>query len=160
MFLTATGLRFLGRKFPCTIGRGGICADKHEGDGATPAGSHIITGLLYRADRIRAPAPWAMAIGKDDLWSDDSDDTAYNHWVRAPYAPSHERLWRADPLYDLVMLTNWNWPDAVPHKGSAIFLHQYRRKGYPTEGCIAFRRDHLAWIATRAAPGTRLIVTG
>ena len=158
MVLTPTGLRFQGRRFPCTIGKGGIVSDKREGDGGTPVGVHQIVGLLYRPDRMPQPVSWAMPIGKDDLWSDASDDSAYNQMVRAPYPHSHENLRRADPLYDLVLLTDWNWPDATPGKGSAIFLHQYRRKGYPTEGCIAFRRDHLRWIAERAAPGTRLIV--
>ena len=67
-------------------------------------------------------------------------------------------LRRADPLYDLVLLTDWNWPDATPGRGSAIFLHRWRRPGFPTEGCIAFRPDHLRQIAALAAPGTRLIV--
>lgn len=158
LVLTSRGVRFMGRTFPCTIGKGGIRSDKREGDGATPRGIHRITGLLYRPDRLTAPAPWAMPIRKDDLWSDAPNDPAYNSLVRAPYAASHESLRRADPLYDMVLLTDWNWPDAQPGKGSAIFLHQYRRKGYPTEGCIAFRRDHLRWIATRAVPGTRLII--
>lgn len=158
MVLTPTGLRFWGRKFPCTIGRAGICSNKQEGDGATPVGVHTVTGLLYRPDRLSKPAPWAIPIGKDDLWSDASDDKDYNQLVRAPYAPSHESLRRADPLYDLVLLTDWNWPDAQPGKGSAIFLHQQRRPGYPTEGCIAFCRKHIQWIAKRAAPGTRLII--
>ena len=158
LVLTPRGLRYCGRLFPCTIGKGGLTAHKREGDGATPRGIHHITGLLYRADRLAAPAPWAIPIGKDDLWSDAPDDPAYNTLVRAPYGPSHEALRRADPLYDVILLTDWNWPKATPGKGSAIFLHQYRRKGYPTEGCIAFRRDHLHWIAARAAPGTRIIV--
>lgn len=158
MVLTPRGLRFRGLRFPCSIGRGGIVVDKREGDGATPAGWHRIVGLLYRPDRIARPAPWALPIGPRDLWSDDAGDPAYNRMVRAPYAYSHERLRRTDPLYDLVMLTDWNWPEAVPGCGSAIFLHQWRRSGYPTEGCIAFRRDHLRWIAARAAPGTRLFI--
>lgn len=152
------GLRFLGRLLPCSIGRGGIARDKREGDGATPAGRHRIIGILYRPDRITPPAPWAMPIGPRDLWSDDARDPAYNHMVRAPHGFGHERLWRADPLYDLVLLSDWNRPDAVPGGGSAIFLHQWRRPGYPTEGCIAFARADLAWIAGRIAPGVRLIV--
>ncbi|MCW8844009.1 MAG: L,D-transpeptidase family protein [Rhodobacteraceae bacterium] len=158
LVLTPRGIRYCGRIFPCTIGKDGLTSDKREGDGATPRGIHRITGLLYRADRLAAPAPWAMAIGKDDLWSDAPDDPAYNTLVHAPYGPSYEALRRADPLYDVILLTDWNWPASRPGKGSAIFLHQYRRKGYPTEGCIAFRRDHLLWIAARAAPGTRVIV--
>ncbi len=148
----------MGRYFPCSIGKGGIRRQKREGDGATPVGVYHITGLLYRADRVAQPAPWAIAIGKDDLWSDASEDLDYNQMVRAPYAPSHEALRRADPLYDVILLTDWNWPQAQANKGSAIFLHQWRRPGYPTEGCIAFQRQHLHWIAARAVPGTRVIV--
>ncbi len=154
------GLLFAGRRFPCSVGKGGVSAQKCEGDGATPAGVHRITGLLYRPDRMARPTSWACPIGPVDLWSDDLRDPEYNLQVRAPHDFGHEALRRADPLYDLVLLTDWNWPRAVPGRGSAIFLHQWRRPGYPTEGCIAFRRDHLRWIAQRAAPGTRLIVAG
>ncbi|MEX0318160.1 MAG: L,D-transpeptidase [Ruegeria sp.] len=158
LVLTRQGVRFRGRRFPCTIGKGGLSTDKREGDGATPTGIHRIVGMLYRPDRITAPASRARPIGPGDLWSDDVRDAGYNHLVRAPYGHSHEPLRRADPLYDLVLITDWNWPDAVPGRGSAIFLHQWRRPGYPTEGCVAFRRDHLRWIAGRIAPGTRLII--
>jgi len=158
LVLTPTGLRFMGRKFPCVIGKGGIRADKREGDGATPLGKHRILGMYYRADRIVQPRSWARAIGPRDLWSDESGDVAYNHHVRAPYAGSHEQMRRADPLYDLFLVTDWNWPSATAGKGSAIFLHQWRRAGYPTEGCVAFARDDLHWIAARVAYGARLIV--
>ena len=115
-------------------------------------------GMLYRPDRMAPPAPWALPIGPRDLWCDDEGDPRYNHLVRGPIAASHEKLRRADPLYDLVLLTDWNWPMATPGKGSAIFLHRWRRPGYPTEGCIAFRPDHLVWIAGRIRQGARLLV--
>ena len=158
LVLTGRGIRFAGRLWPCTIGRGGIRTDKREGDGATPMGTHRITGLLYRPDRIAAPQPWAQPIRPGDLWSDDPDRPDYNTLVRAPYPFSHETLRRADPLYDLILLTDWNWPDATPGAGSAIFLHRWRRAGYPTEGCVAFRPDHLWQIACQITPETRLIV--
>lgn len=158
LVLTRRGLRFHGRFFPCTIGRGGLSAAKREGDGATPRGTHRIVGALFRPDRIVAPAPWALPIRPDDLWSDDAGDPAYNQHVRAPYRPSHENLRRADRLYDLILVTDWNWPDAVPGMGSAIFLHRWRKPGHPTEGCIAMAPDHLAWVAARAQPGTLLII--
>lgn len=158
LVLTPLGVRFLGRIFPCAIGKGGRSPRKQEGDGATPVGTHHIVGMLYRADRMVRPASWARPIGPGDLWSDDVRDSAYNHLVRAPYKYSHEKLRRADPLYDLVLITDWNWPDATPGRGSAIFLHQWRRPRYPTEGCIAFRRDHLKWIASHITPGTRLVI--
>jgi len=158
LVLTRQGVRFQGRLYPCTIGKGGISGSKREGDGATPTGQHRIAGMLYRPDRIAAPTDWAVPIGPRDLWSDASGDALYNHMVRAPYPHSHEVLRRADPLYDLVLLTDWNWPYAVAGRGSAIFLHQWRRPGYPTEGCVAFRRDRLHQIARALTPETRLIV--
>ena len=158
LVLTPRGVRFHGRLLPCSIGKGGITTDKREGDGATPAGLHRIAGMLYRPDRMPRPADWAEPIGPGDLWSDDGRDDRYNSHVRAPYPFSHEQLRRGDPLYDLVMVMDWNWPDAEPGKGSAIFIHQWRRPGYPTEGCIAFDRGVLHWLAVRVQPGTRVIV--
>lgn len=159
LVLTPMGVRFLGRVFPCSIGKGGITTDKQEGDGATPAGIHRIAGLWYRADRLARPAFWARPIGPGDLWCDAVEHPRYNHHCKAPLSASHERLRRPDPLYDLILTTDWNWPDAKPGRGSAIFLHQWRRPHFGTEGCIAFNRQDLIWIAQRAAPGTRVIVS-
>jgi L,D-peptidoglycan transpeptidase YkuD (ErfK/YbiS/YcfS/YnhG family) len=158
LVLTPRGLRFQGRIYPCTIGKAGVSGRKREGDGATPQGVHRIVGMLYRPDRIARPADWALPIRPGDLWSDDVAAEDYNMMVRAPYAHSHETLRRTDPLYDLVILTDWNWPYAVKGRGSAIFIHQHRRPGYPTEGCIALSRTHLRRIAARITHQTRVIV--
>lgn len=154
------GTRFMGRTIPSSVGKGGITTRKREGDGATPVGVHRFVGMLYRPDRMAQPTDWAKPIGPGDLWSDDGSDADYNHMVRAPYAPSHERLSRADPLYDLILITDWNWPYAVPGRGSAIFVHRWRKPRYPTEGCVAFAPADLLWIAQRLRPQSRLIVQG
>ncbi len=156
--VTSTHVRFFGRRFPRTIGRSGFTGNKHEGDMATPRGVHRIVGMLYRADRIAQPASWAQPIGHRDLWSDDVDDSDYNMLVHKPHGFSHEALRRSDPMYDLVLVTDWNWPHAVAGRGSAIFIHQWRGKGRPTAGCVAFRRDHLAWIAKRLRIGSRVVI--
>jgi L,D-peptidoglycan transpeptidase YkuD (ErfK/YbiS/YcfS/YnhG family) len=78
--------------------------------------------------------------------------------VRAPHPYRHERLRRADPMYDLIILTDWNWPYAVKGRGSAIFIHQWRGKGRPTAGCIGLDRYHLRWIAARIRHETRLVI--
>jgi len=160
MVVTPTGLRFGGRHFACTIGRGGVVRGdrKREGDGATPAGVHRIVGMLYRPDRMAQPADWAVPIRPLDLWSDDVRDPDYNLMVRAPHVFSHETLRRADPQYDLVLITDWNWPDSVPGRGSAIFLHRWRRPGAPTAGCVALAAQDLVWIAQRLRPQSRLIL--
>lgn len=164
MILTPQGLRAGTRLIPVSLGRGGIRADKTEGDGATPVGALAILGLRYRPDRLPAsrfahlPRDFARPIGPGDLWCDDASHPAYNHPVRAPFAPSHEAMRRADPLYDLVWITGWNYPDAVPRAGSAIFVHVWRRPGWPTAGCIALSLPNLLWLTDRLTPGARLIV--
>ncbi len=159
LVLTGRRLRFLGQTFPCSLGRSGPRTEKREGDSSTPKGTHRIVDCLYRPDRLVRPNAWAAPIRLGDLWCDDSESLDYNHLVRAPCNANHETLWRSDPLYDIILVTDWNWPDAVPGRGSAIFLHQWRKPRYPTEGCIALGRGHLIWIAGRVLPGARLIVS-
>lgn len=156
------GAWFMGRRFPCVVGRGGIlpAGAKREGDGATPAGVHRLTGMLYRADRLARPADWAVPIRPFDRWSDDPADPDYNLPVTAPHPFSSEAMRRPDPLYDLVILTDWNWPQAEPGRGSAIFVHRWRAPGRPTAGCIGLHPAHLRWIAARLRPWGRLVVVG
>jgi len=160
MVVTRWGARFAGRRFPVAIGRGGITTHKREGDGATPAGVWHLMGGGYRADRVRPPAaPFPIgATGPRDLWCDDAEHPAYNHPVHAPFGASHERLARADGLYDVFIVTDWNWPDATPGDGSAIFIHCWRGPRKPTAGCLAFRPDHLRWILERWTPRSRVLV--
>jgi L,D-peptidoglycan transpeptidase YkuD (ErfK/YbiS/YcfS/YnhG family) len=160
IIVTRMGAWFMGRRFACTIGRGGVTAAKREGDGATPAGVHGFVGLLYRPDRVaQADLPdWALPIRPADGWSDDPLDEDYNLIIRRPHGYGHERLWRADPLYNVVLLTNWNWPYAVRGAGSAIFVHRWRAPCHRTAGCVAFAPDDLLWIARRIRHQTRLII--
>lgn len=156
--LTPMGLHVDGRTLPCSIGRTGIARDKREGDNATPAGTWHIVACLYRPDRMPRPTPWATPIGPRDLWSDDPEDPAYNTRIRGPHRYGHEHLRRADRLYDLVLTTDWNWPDAVPGRGSAIFLHRWRKPRHPTAGCLAFAPANLHWLARRLEPGAAILV--
>ena len=131
--------------FACVLGRSGLRLDKHEGDGATPAGRFALRRVLYRADRIAAPVtklPLA-AIARDDGWCDESTDPNYNRPVKLPYGASAEQMWREDGLYDLVVILGHNDAPVVPGHGSAIFLHVMSPEGLPTAGCVALTRDHL-----------------
>ena len=160
LVVTRWGLRFLGRWFPCCVGKGGIvpAARKREGDGATPEGVHGIVGMLYRPDRMAKPADWAVPIGPVDLWSDDPHDPDYNLMVRRPHHFGHEVLRRADPMYDLILISDWNWPQAVGGRGSAIFVHNWRGPRQGTAGCVAMAPADLRWIAPRITYQTRLII--
>lgn len=154
------GVGIAPRVFPCALGRAGIVAAKREGDGGTPAGQFPLRRLLYRADRIarietRLPV---LHIEPDDGWCDDPADSAYNRPVGLPYAASHERLWRADHLYDLVLVIGHNDDPVVPGAGSAIFLHLARADWGPTEGCVAFARDDLIAILAALGPTDAIVI--
>ena len=158
IYITPRGARVGNIIYPCSIGKNGTTSRKREGDNATPEGAHEIIGLLYRPDRLERPTNWALPIRPRDSWSDDCADPEYNMMGQVPSQFHHERFYRADPLYDLVLLINWNWPYAIKGRGSAIFLHQWRKPGHPTEGCIAFDPRHLLQIVRRIRFGTKIIV--
>ena len=92
-----------GMRVPCALGRAGITEDKREGDGATPAGTHRLVGVLYRPDRLRRPVTRlpAAAIRRDDGWCDDPRASTYNRLVRIPNEWSHEKMWRDDASAEL-----------------------------------------------------------
>jgi L,D-peptidoglycan transpeptidase YkuD (ErfK/YbiS/YcfS/YnhG family) len=149
-------------RFRCALGRGGLKAEKREGDGATPIGAWPMRRLLYRADRLGRPAtrlPF-IELEPEDGWCDDPADPAYNRPVRRPYPGRHERLWREDDLYDLVVVLGHNDDPVVAGHGSAIFLHVARPDYEPTEGCVALAAADLLRVLAEAAPGDRVVVEG
>ena len=158
LIITPSGLRVANVVLPCVIGKNGITNLKREGDKKTPSGKHQIVGMLYRPDRIARPRSWALPIRPRDFWSDDIQDPDYNLMGTGPTSFRHERLFRPDHLYDLVILTNWNWPYAIKGRGSAIFIHSWRKNGHPTEGCVALSKDNLLKVAKFIDFGTQLIV--
>ena len=132
-------------RFPRALGPGGVTSNKREGDGATPIGGFALRRVLYRPDRLARPEtdlPVA-ALRPEDGWCDDPDDAAYNRPVRLPYGASHERLWRDDGIYDVIVVLGHNDDPPVPGRGSAIFLHLARPGFVPTEGCVALTNSEL-----------------
>jgi L,D-peptidoglycan transpeptidase YkuD (ErfK/YbiS/YcfS/YnhG family) len=147
-----------GGTLPCLVGRGGIRADKREGDGATPAGLFPLRRVLWRADRLPPPAT-ALAvqpIRRSDGWCDDPADAAYNRPVTLPYPARHERLWRDDRLYDVIVVLGHNDDPVVAGAGSAVFLHLAAADRRPTAGCIALALPDLLGLLAFCRPGDAL----
>jgi L,D-peptidoglycan transpeptidase YkuD (ErfK/YbiS/YcfS/YnhG family) len=149
-----------GLTFPCALGRSGRTTRKREGDGATPAGQWRLLGVLYRADRGRRPATRlpVCRLAPGDGWCDAPADRNYNRPVEHPYPASAEQLWRADGLYDLIVVLSHNARPRVRGAGSAVFMHVARPGYAPTEGCIALKRAHLHRLLQRLRPGASLSV--
>lgn len=151
--LTADGVRAL-----AALGRGGIGRVKREGDGRTPAGRFRLLHVFYRPDRVRRPlTALPVAATRPDLgWCDDPCDRNYNRPVRLPYPARHERLWRQDRLYDILVVIDFNAARPSPGGGSAIFLHVASPDFAPTEGCVAVSLPALQRLLAGVGPHTIL----
>ena len=162
MNLTYAGGRLLwpGGETRAACGRSGVRADKREGDGASPKGTFPLLYGFYRADRVARPASGLTMtpLQPDDGWVDDPEDANYNRLVKLPYAASHENMWMAEGLYDLVIVIGYNTDPIVPGRGSAIFLHCAREDFSPTAGCIAIERAVLARLSGLLGPGSTITI--
>jgi len=153
-------LIFGDRKFRCAIGRSGVRAHKAEGDGSTPSGTFPLRRAFYRADRL-PPFETSLplqALTAVDGWCDDASHSSYNRLVRLPFAAGHEKLWRDDGIYDVIVVLGYNDDPVVPGQGSAIFLHVARPGYEPTEGCIALALDDLLALLEACGPEAWLCV--
>lgn len=146
---------------PCALGRSGISAFKREGDGATPLARMRLLSGFFRPDAAmpRHGALALTAIRPRDGWCDAAGDPNYNRPVRLPFASGHERMWRADRLYDAVVVLDWNIRPRTRNRGSAIFLHVARPGFAPTEGCVAVSPAAMRWLLPRLSARTVLSVS-
>jgi L,D-peptidoglycan transpeptidase YkuD (ErfK/YbiS/YcfS/YnhG family) len=141
------------------LGRGGIKADKREGDGATPRGAFRPVRLWWRADRLSriVTAQPVRRIRRNDAWCEDPADRRYNRLVSG--GADGDRLWRDDPLYDLIVELDHNTRPRVAGRGSAVFVHVARPGFAPTAGCVALTKPSLARLLARIGPRTRIIIS-
>jgi L,D-peptidoglycan transpeptidase YkuD (ErfK/YbiS/YcfS/YnhG family) len=144
-------LRGGGLALPVALGRGGIAANKREGDGATPRGRFRLLRLWWRADRLPRPrtALPVRRIARDDAWCEDASDRRYNRPIRLASGAPGDRLWRDDHLYDLVIELDHNTRPRVAGRGSAVFIHLARAGFLPTAGCVALRGGDLRRLLPR-----------
>ena len=161
---TDNALNFQNQAFRCATGKGGFAkdGDKREGDGATPIGIYPLRAVYYRADKFAVPPETGLpliAIRPDDGWCDDPADVNYNKPIKLPYAARHEKLWRDDDLYDLVVVMGHNDSPVIAGHGSCIFMHIARPDYTPTEGCIALGHDDLLTILQQCDSGMTIEIS-
>ena len=145
---------------PVALGRGGIKANKREGDGGTPRGVFRLRRLWWRGDRHPVPATAlpVYRIRPDDGWCEDPTDRHYNRPVKVPAGSNADRLARADQLYDFIIELDHNTRPRIAGRGSAVFIHVARPHFAPTAGCVALRLDVLRRLLARLGPHTKIIV--
>ena len=145
---------------PVALGRGGIKANKREGDGGTPRGNFRLRRLWWRADRHPRPPTSlpAQRIGADDGWCENPTDRHYNRPVKVSSQSNADRLKRKDDLYDFIIEIDHNTRPRVAGRGSAVFIHAARQGFAPTAGCVALELNSLRRLLTRLGPRTRIVV--
>jgi L,D-peptidoglycan transpeptidase YkuD (ErfK/YbiS/YcfS/YnhG family) len=145
---------------PVALGRGGIRANKREGDGGTPRGSFRLLRLWWRPDRISLPRTMlpARRIGPADAWCEDPKDRRYNRPFRKSAIEPGDRLCRDDRLYDIIVEIDHNTRPRVAGRGSAVFIHVARPGFAPTAGCVALRPRELRVLAQKLGPKTRIVI--
>jgi L,D-peptidoglycan transpeptidase YkuD (ErfK/YbiS/YcfS/YnhG family) len=141
-------LKYKNLKFRCALGKAGIGEKKKEGDFITPKGKYKITKVYYRADRIKKIKTnfRLYQIKKNMGWCDDPLSKNYNKLIKLPSKFGHEKLYRKDKLYDLILILNYNFKPIIKNKGSAIFIHIANKNYKKTMGCIGLKKKDLIFI--------------
>jgi L,D-peptidoglycan transpeptidase YkuD (ErfK/YbiS/YcfS/YnhG family) len=149
-----------GRTVPVTLGRGGIKANKREGDGGTPRGTFRPRQLWWRADRHPRPRTFlpSRTIGPEDAWCEDPTSRHYNQPIRLDRANSGDRLRRDDHLYDFIVEIDHNSSPRIAGRGSAVFLHLARGNFGPTAGCVSMTKSAMLRLLARLGPHTRIVI--
>ena len=163
---TAPGTRTRGwltagpQAFPVALGRGGILANKREGDGGTPRGVFRPRRLWWRADRTTRPVTQlpVRRIRSDDGWCENPRDRRYNQPIRLQPDADGDRLKRADNLYDLIVELDHNTRPRIAGRGSAVFMHIARPGFGPTAGCVALTAPALRRLLAHTSPRTRIVI--
>ena len=154
-------LKFDDFYFKCSIGKKGLTKKKIEGDKKTPIGTFSLGNLYYRADRNLKPLTKLKCIKLKKLmgWCDDiKSKKRYNKMININRKLRHEKLYRKDYKYDLMIPINYNTQKTKLGKGSAIFLHL--TKNYkPTAGCIALKKKDFLIILRLINKKTKIRLT-
>ena len=146
------------KAFRCQIGERGLekAAKKLEGDKTTPIGKWYLKSLYYRPDKILRPKLKKKnvikinKITKNCGWCDDIRSLFYNKYININnfqlLNSKHEKLWRQDEAYDIIIVISHNVKPIIKNKGSAIFIHCSFLDNSNTGGCIALKKKDLLFL--------------
>jgi L,D-peptidoglycan transpeptidase YkuD (ErfK/YbiS/YcfS/YnhG family) len=76
-------------------------------------------------------------------WCDDPKSKNYNKLIKLPSDYNHEKLYKKENIYDIILVLDYNMKPIIKNKGSAIFIHVAKKKFKKTEGCVALNKTFL-----------------
>jgi L,D-peptidoglycan transpeptidase YkuD (ErfK/YbiS/YcfS/YnhG family) len=153
-------LTFDDQTVPVALGRGGILANKREGDGGTPKGTFRPRQVWWRDDRHPRPRTFlpVRAIRPEDAWCEDPSSRHYNQPMRLDPGQDGDRLTRGDQLYDFIVEIDHNTAPRIAGRGSAVFLHLARPNFSPTAGCVSMTQAAMLRLLRRLGPETKIVI--
>ena len=89
-------------------------------------------------------------------WCDDPKSSCYNKLIKLPYDYNHEKLYKNENIYDIVLVLNYNMSPVKKNKGSAIFIHVAKNNFKRTEGCVAIKKLSLIKLIKKISPNTKV----
>ena len=145
--------------FKCCIGKGGITNKKIEGDKKTPKGKYKIENLYFRKDKIKKPFTRLKLkkIKKYMGWCDDVFSKNYNKLIKISKNIGHEKLYRFDNKYDLLIPIKYNFYKPIKGIGSCIFIH-LTHNYKPTNGCIALKKKDFLIMLKLINKKTKILI--
>jgi len=147
-------------KIKCAIGKKGIGNKRKEGDLITPKGQFRIKYILYRKDRVKISSKLKKKVIKKNMgWCDDPKSKQYNKLIKLPFVYRHEKLYKKENMYDIILVLNYNMNPIKKNKGSAIYIHIAKNNFKKTEGCIAIKKNQILRIVKEVEPNTQVIIS-
>ncbi len=145
-----------GGPYPARVGRNGLRADRHEGDGTTPIGTFRIGRTMYGNEPNPGVRFRYVRLRCGDWWVEDPASPYYNTFrrlpcgVRPPFRVTTPDMSKDRRAYAHLAVIEFNMHPIVPGRGSGIFLHA--QTGGPTNGCVSLRRGDLVRVLRRLSP--------
>ena len=146
---------------PVALGRGGILANKREGDGGTPRGTLPSPATLVARRPPSAAADLSAGRGRSGPRTPGARirttaiTTSRSGWSSGQ---AGDRLTREDHLYDFIVEIDHNSSPRIAGRGSAVFLHLARPNFSPTAGCVSMTKSAMLRLLRRLGPQTRIII--
>ncbi len=142
-------------------GANGISTEKKEGDKKTPEGFFKATMTFGLKDNPGSKIDYHK-IQTGDYWVDDSESKHYNKLVNTSTTAkdwnSAEDMMAAAPYYNYAIALDYN-TEAVPYKGSAIFIHCTKTKNDTySAGCVRIPEEYMVKLVKSTDKNTRFFI--
>ena len=92
-------------------------------------------------------------------WCDDPKSKQYNKLVKLPFNYGHEKLYKKENVYDIILVLDYNMRPVKKNKGSAVFIHVVKNNFKKTEGCVAIKKNSLKKLIKKINPSTKVKIS-